>query len=232
MVAARLGTDGAGETASYGQLMRPATLLLVVLALAPGASAAQRHYAITGGTTTITFSDAWLAVLSQGSVQFAGLDGTKVTATKRRDGPPIIRAAFRIRRDRGNLLVYGTPGGPSLTARHRGGLAFSSLDRPGGVSFRDTTLVGFPGFNRFEGDLPNDGGDRTPFLKAPKLQVGAPHGGEVRVTMRDVTWYYTGWMVFGATPDAPPTDNPWFPKAAMSAVVGDVVTVLDVRRRG
>lgn len=226
-----IGPDGTAGGRTYGQGMRTTILLLVVLALAPSASAAQRFYRVTGGTTTITFSDAWLAVLAQGSVQFAGVDGTKVTATNRKDGPPIIRATFKVRKARGNILTYGS-GSPSVTAKHRGGLAFSSLDRPGVVSFRDPGLIGFPGANRIDGVLPNERDvDRTPFLSAPQFKVGRPHGGEVRIVMRDVTWCYTGWMVFGATWDAPPTDDPWFPKAAMNAVVGDAVAVLDVKRR-
>jgi hypothetical protein len=209
-----------------------AIVLAALLGLAAPAGAAQRSYRVTGGTTTVTFYDAWLAVLSQSSVQFAGIDGAKVTAQNRKDGPPIVRATFAVRRARGNIVVYGASGGPSVTAKHRGGLAFSSLSRPGTVSFRRVALVTFPGFNRLEGDLPAGQGDRTAFLASPKVQVGKPRGGHVRIVMRDVTWNYTGWMVFGATPDAPPTDNPWFPKAAMNAVVGDVVTVLSVRPRG
>lgn len=212
----------------------PATALGGVLLLAPSAHAAQRHYRVTSGVTTITFDQRWLDTLGQADVQFGGVDGVRVTATRRRDGPPIIRASFKVRRARANSLVYVSGRGAFATVEHAGGLAFSSLSRPGTVAFRRPTLIVLGSrnaANRIDADLPYAGGENGLFAKPPSVRIGSPHGGEVRITMRDVTFAYSGWMVFGATPNDPPTDNPWFPRAAIDAVMGDTTTVLRVKRR-
>lgn len=205
------------------------------------ATAAQREYRITSGTTTITLDNRWLDTLQSSGVRVSAGQGAQLTIRKPKDAARIVRLVFHFRvpprTQSANLLFYGTSQGTLLTVNHGGTVTFTSSDQPGSITFRRPVIqVADPpvsvGSNRLEAEIvrPTVRGNER-FVDVPRMRIPRPRDGIVTLRMTNVRFDNHSGLLNGSDPLSPPGSADWFPTAAKGANMGDVLTVLHVKRR-
>jgi hypothetical protein len=190
--------------------IRPVLLSAVVcmLVVPSVASAAQRSYTITGGTTTITLSDAWLAALRAEGGQIAATGGATIVVVNPKSANPVYKLTIPIRKAPGAGVAYGTSQGTLMTVKHRGTVAIRSAAAGVTLNFQrpeasfSSPLLANTG-NQILGTLVRPtGSGPAPFVTVGPLPIKKPRDGRVTVRKANVMYAYTGaggeWYLQGS----------------------------------
>jgi hypothetical protein len=195
-------------------------------AQAAGPATAAAEPKIIGGTTTITFTDAWLQTLSNAGYGVRGVGGASFAKRKQGDREvvtlriPVVRAAS-------NTFVLASFQGQSLQVKHRGGLR---LTAPNGktVTFGAIELIASrpASQNRMTAVVPEGTvRDAQTFVQLTTMtRLTRPRGGVVKVGFGTARFLMPGgtgfdWDSQGGT----------FPASASGMVLGTISSTLRVR---